>query len=215
MCRTPRPSAILLSTGSSSDRLALALVPLHRAAQAVFKVHQNLVSQVGLRLRDVGQRMFDVPTTLWSVLDGASVSSQFLQSVESFIQGGALSGGAIKNAAGTLRRRRRTGERVGRHGVVDIGEIAAGFAVAKNRRLFPTQHLHAEFRKYARVCRRRILPWPENIEVPQTDSFEAVATVERHHVKLARQLGHCVGRDRVWDHGFMLRKCRSVAISRR
>src|ERR1035441_1916876 len=159
--------------------------------------------------------MFDVPTTLWSVLDGASVSSQFLQSVESLIQGGTLYGCAIKHAPGTIRRRGRTGEQVGRHGVVDIGEIAAGFALAKNRGLFSLQHLHTELGKNAIVCRRRILPWPENIEVPQTDSFEAGATVEGHHVKLARQLGHCVGRDRVWDHGFMLRKCRSVAISRR
>ena len=38
---------------SGSDRLPLTLVPLHRAAQAVFKVHQNLISQMLLRLRDV------------------------------------------------------------------------------------------------------------------------------------------------------------------
>ncbi len=37
----------------SSDRLPLALVPLHGTAQSIFKVHQNPVPQMLLRQRDV------------------------------------------------------------------------------------------------------------------------------------------------------------------
>src|SRR5271157_4069728 len=103
MTAAPALSSGLLRLGS--DRLALALVPLHRAAQAVFKAHQNLVSQMLLRLRDVRQRMFDVSTTLCTVLDGALVSGQLLQSGESLIQRCPLASGAVKNTPGTLRRR--------------------------------------------------------------------------------------------------------------
>src|SRR5258707_10607430 len=133
---------------SGSDRLALTLVPLDRAAQAVFKVHQKLVSQMLLRLGDVCQRMFDVATSLWTVLDAPLVVSQFFQSCESLIQCGPLGGGAVKNSPGTLRRRGRAGQEIGGNGIVDIGEIAAGFAIAKNRRLFPAQHLPTEFDKH-------------------------------------------------------------------
>src|SRR5260370_16217642 len=98
---------------SGSDRLALTLVPVDRAAQAVFKVHQNLVSQMLLRLRDVRQRMLDVPTALRTVLDAALVASQFFQSVESLIQCDPPSCGAVKNTPGTLRRRSRAGQQIG------------------------------------------------------------------------------------------------------
>src|SRR5229473_3134535 len=132
--------------------------------------------------------MFDVPTALWTVLDSTLVSSQFFQSIECFVQRGPPTGGAVKNAPGTFRRRSRAGQQIGRNRVVNVGEITAGFAIPKNRGLFPAQHLHTEFGENAGVSRRRILPWSENIEVAQADSFEAIATVERNHVKLARQL---------------------------
>src|SRR5580704_2121799 len=87
---------------SGSDRLALALVPLNCAAEAILKIHQNLVSQMLLRLGDIGQRMFDVPTPLRAILDAAFVASQLFQSVESLIQSGAIARGAVKNASCTF-----------------------------------------------------------------------------------------------------------------
>src|SRR5260370_17717033 len=81
------------------------------------------------------------------------------------------------------------------------------------RSLFPAQHLHTEFGEYSGVFRRWILPWPENIEVAQADGFEAIAPVERHHVKLASQLGNCIWRDRVGGHDFILRNARCIPIT--
>src|SRR5258708_34140176 len=126
-----------------------------------------------LRLTDVRKRMLDVSTALRTVLDAPLEASQLFQSGESLIQCGPLAGGAVKNAPGTLRRWSRTGQQVGGNSIVNVGEIAAGFAIAKNRRLFPAQHLHTEFGEHSGIFRRRILPWPENIEVPQADGFEA------------------------------------------
>src|SRR5713101_5468747 len=136
--------------------------------------------------------MFNVPTALRTVLDGTLVPSQFFQSIKSFVQRVPPTGGAVKNAPGTFRRRSRAGQQIGRDRVVDVGEITAGFSIPKDRGLIPAQQLHTEFGEYSGVFRRWILPWPENIEVAQADGFEAIATVERHHVKFARQLGHRV-----------------------
>src|SRR5271157_716309 len=100
--------------------------------------------------------MFDVPTPLRTVLDRTLVSGQWLQGGERFIQRDPSAGGAVENAPGTLGRRGRAGQQIGRDRVVNVGEIAAGFAIAKNRGLFPMQHLHTEFGEYAGVWRRRI-----------------------------------------------------------
>jgi hypothetical protein len=54
---------------SGSNRLALGGVPLYSAAEAVFEVHQDLVSQMLFRLADVGERMLDVAAALGSIFD--------------------------------------------------------------------------------------------------------------------------------------------------
>src|SRR5271167_4706601 len=128
-----------------------------------------------LRRADVGQRMFDVAAALWRVFDAALVSGQQLESFEGFIQRDPASGGAVENASRTLGGGSRTGQQVRRDCIVDKGKVATGFAVAENRGLFSTEHLHAEFCEHAGIGRRRVLPGSEDVEVTQAHGFEAVA----------------------------------------
>src|SRR5450755_362247 len=90
--------------GLRPNRLSLDLVPLHRAAQAVFEVHQNFVSEVLLRLRDVGQGMLDVSSPLGAIFDSALIAGERFQSLKGFVQRDAATGGAVKDASGTSRR---------------------------------------------------------------------------------------------------------------
>ena len=54
-----------------------------------------------------------------------------------------------------------------------------------------------EERDHRRVLRRRVLPWPEDVEVAQRDRLEAVDPLEAAAVSLLRQLGYGVRRQRV------------------
>src|ERR1700735_1434436 len=93
---------------------------------------------------NICQRMLDIAFTLGSILYGAFVAGQFFQGSESFIDGSASSGGAVKNATGTLRSGGGAGQQIGRDGIIDVRKIAAGCAIAKNYGLLSAQHLHAE-----------------------------------------------------------------------
>src|SRR6266853_6690255 len=106
-----------------------------------------------------------------------------------------MSGSTIKHAPSALRSRCGTSQQIRRDCVVDVGKVAASFAVAINCRLIPAQHLHNEFGEHTGVWRRRILPRSENIEIAKTYGFQAVAAVERNHVKLASQFGYRVRRN--------------------
>src|SRR5262245_1408426 len=55
--------------------------------------------------------------------------------------------------------------------VVDIGEIAALFAVTVNDRLLPVEQRGHEKRQDAGIRTRRILPWTVDVEEAQCDRF--------------------------------------------
>jgi hypothetical protein len=99
--------------------------------------------------------------------------------------------------------------------VVDVGEIAALFAVTIDGRLLSSQHPSAEDRQYAGVVRCRILAGTEDVEVAEDYSFQAVDSREYTHVVFTGQLGHRIGRDGVRRHRLMLRQRGRVAVRRR
>src|SRR5438034_367345 len=85
-------------------------------------------------------------------------------------------------------------------------------AIGKNRGRFAVKQLGNEFRQHARIGRCWILPRSKNIEVPQADGFQPIATVKRSHVILAGQLGDSVWRNRIWRHVLMLRQSPCVTV---
>src|ERR1043166_141782 len=125
-----------------------------------------------LRERDVGERVFDISTPFRAILYAAGVAGQRLEQFKSLVQSGTTPRRDVEHSSRAFRSRSGAGQQVGGHGIVNVVEITALLAVAKDRRLFAAQHLQAELRQYARVGRRWILPRSKNIEVPQTDRFQ-------------------------------------------
>src|SRR6266567_186189 len=120
----------------SFSRFLLTAVPLDRAPQALFETHFRLVCEMVFDTGQIRQRMFDVPSALGFVLHVASVADDFFQQLESLVQINSCAGCDIEHLARSLRCWSFCGQQVGLDRVVNISEIAALAAIAKNRWLF-------------------------------------------------------------------------------
>ena len=165
-----------------------------------------------LRQRDIRQRMLDVPAPLRTVLDRALVARQFLQCLERFIERDPPAGGAVKNTPGTLRRRSRAGQQVGRDDVVDIREIPPLVAGAEDGGPCSLKHMLDEFRQHPAIRRVGSLPRPEDVEIAQTDGLQPIHLPIAAHVIFAGKLLHRIRRNRHGAHRFLARQDRLVPI---
>src|SRR5580700_5129036 len=109
--------------------------------------------------------MLDVAATFGSIDGRAGIAGEFPQRLEGLIERDSPACRQVEHLAGHLRRGSLAGQEVDLDDIVDVGEITALLAVAKDRGLLPTEHVRDELRQHARVGRRRILPWTKNVEV--------------------------------------------------
>ena len=93
------------------------------------------------------------------------------------------------------------GKQVGLDGVVDVAEVAAGFAVAVDIDRLVLDHAGDPLRDDRGIGAVGILAAAEDVEVAQADGLQAIAAAEHVGIQLVDQLGHRVGRQRLADDG--------------
>ncbi len=104
------------------------------------------------------------------------------------------------------------GEQIGLDGVVDVAEIAAGFAVAVDEDGLALDHAGDPLRYDGCVGAIGVLARAKDVEVAQADGFEAIGAGEDVGVDLVDQLSDGVGRQRLADVVFDLGQRRMVAV---
>ena len=124
---------------------------------------------------DVGERMLYVTWAFGAEFYFVLKTGELFQNSKSFLKVDAAAGCNVKDSTRNLLTGRFAGEKVRTDGVVYIREIAALFAVTKDRGLLASQHLNDELRQNSRIRRRGILARPEDIEVPQRDGLQSIA----------------------------------------
>ena len=110
---------------------------------------------------------------------------------------------------------RFTGEQVGLHGIVHVGEVPCLFAVSENKRLHIFEKRRTELGQYPGIRRTGILARPKDIEIAERHVFQTITPAEGLAVQLANVLGDAVRRDGLRLHGFGFWKSGRLAISRR
>src|SRR5258705_12824189 len=95
--------------------------------------------------RDIGERVFDISTAFGPVVYCSGVARQRFQKSKSLVQSGVAPRSDIEHSSGTFCGRSGAGQEVGGDGIVNVIEVAALLAVAKNRGLFTAQHLQTKF----------------------------------------------------------------------
>ncbi len=107
----------------------------------------------------------------------------------------------------------RGGQQIRLDCVVDVTEIATGLPVAIYKDLFALEHGSGPFRYHSSVFALGILPWPEHIEIAQTDRGKAVATGEDSGVEFVHIFGHAVRAELLAHNLFNLGQARVVTVS--
>src|SRR5271163_3170173 len=97
--------------------------------------------------------------------------------------------------------------------VVDVTEIVTGLPVSIYKDLFALEHGNDPFRYHSTVFALGILPWPEHIEIAQTDRAKSVATGEDSGVEFVHIFGHAVGVELLAHNLFNLEQVRMVTVS--
>src|SRR3984957_20769667 len=123
------PALRTIRSFAAKIRSLFSAIPLHGPAQAFFEINSRFIAQCGFSLRDVGERVLDVAAALRSVVGLAFVGGKRLQQFESFVQRDPASGGDVKNFSRRFFRGSFAGQQVRRDGIIDVGEVAALFAV--------------------------------------------------------------------------------------
>ena len=96
--------------------------------------------------------------------------------------------------------------------ISDISEIASLRPIAIDQRPTPLAHDPGKERDHAAIGAGRVLPWPEDVEVPEANPVEPHCPGIDPDVMFARELGGGVGAERVRDHSLVLGKVQGVAI---
>ena len=133
---------------------------------------------------------------------------------EQLVQRGAVANGHVVDLVDRVRVRAGGGEQVGLDDVVDVAEVAAGFAVAVDVHRLVVDHARHPLRHHRGVGAVRILAPAEDVEVPEADRLHAVAAAEHVGVQLVHQLGHRVRRQRLADDILDLGQAGMVAVGR-
>src|SRR5580692_477668 len=119
--------------------------------------------------------MFNVAAALGAIVELARVRSQGLQGLENFVERDSAPGRDVEDLSRRALSRRLAGQQIRLDYIVDVSKIAALFSVAKDGWRLPVEHLHNELGHHSRILRRRILPRPEYVEIPQGHSLQLVA----------------------------------------
>ena len=163
---------------------------------------------------DVGEGVLDVAFA-GGAIDGFGGEVELVGdgSVD-LVEGMALAGSDIEDAAGGDFAGGGAGEKVGADGVFDEVEVAAGKAVAEDGGGFASHHLVGELRDDAGVGRVGGLAGAEDVEVAEADPLKTIGTVEGLDVVLAGELLDGVGREGAGEHVFLLGLGGLVSVGR-
>src|SRR5204863_9692091 len=158
------------------------------------RIHQRLVAQKPLGLRDVGQRVGHVAGARRGVFPLEAPTEDRLEPRDDLEQAHAAAAPDVERFAPRVARPGR--QEIGLDDVVDVREVTGLVAVAVDLERTATQPPEDEPWDHRRVLGFRILPRPEDGEVAQTDRLYAVEVGPDGGVLLTGRLGHGVRRDR-------------------
>ena len=125
----PRQTRFGTQSGGRDNRLlggeGEGAVPEDGAAQTFMEVDLGFVGEGGAGQRDVGERVGDVSGAGGRVFDWAGVTGEFAEACDGIVEGDALGGGDVEDAARNIFGRSLDGAEVGVHDIFDVGEVAA------------------------------------------------------------------------------------------
>jgi len=126
--------------------------------------------------------------SLWRTSPGAEVAVHGLlggfdavggqvvaQQAERGVERGAVADGYVVNLVARLGVCAGGGQKVGLHGVGDVAEVAAGFAVAVDVGRIALEQRRRPFGRHGGIGAFGVLPRAEDVEVAQANGGEAVA----------------------------------------
>ena len=195
-------------------------IPLHRHFQTFANTVGGLVTQKSGGFADISQGMAHI-TGAEVAVDGLgifevrkSLAQVVTKMNEEVIEAGAVADSNIVHLIGSGGVFAGGGEQVGLDGVVDVTEVAAGFAIAVDIHRLILDHGVDPFRDDRRIGAVGVLPLTEDIEVTQADGLEAVGAGEDVGVKFVDQFGNGIGRERFADLVFHFGQVGVVTIGR-
>ena len=168
-----------------------------------------------LAAADVGQRVRHVAHPGRRVLALEGASEHALEPRDDVEQARAAAAADIVGLARDGRRRRARGEQVGRHDVVDIGEVARLRAVAVDLQRLALDAPEDEARDHRGVLALGVLAGPEHVEVAQADGLDTEEAAPDGGVDLAGDLGGRIGRDGRRGLALALGQVGILAVDRR
>jgi len=134
------------------------------------------------------------------------------QQAEQGVERGAVADGHVVDLVARLGAFAGSGQQVGLHGVGDVAEVAAGFAVAVDVDGIALEQRGRPFRHHGGIGTLGVLPRAEDVEVAQADGGEAVAAGKHVGIQLVDVFGDGVRAERLADGVFDLGQAGVVAI---
>jgi len=196
----------------------LANIPAHRHLQPLADAMGRLVAQASCGLTDISQRVTHITGTEVTVDGmgifemGKSLAQVVTKEAEEDIEARAVANRNIVDLIGGFRVFAGGSKQVCLDGVIDITEVAAGFAIAVDIHRLAVDHTGDPFRDDRCVGTVGVLPLAEDVEVAQADGLEPIGAGKNIGIKFIDQFGDRIGREWLTNVGFNFRQCRVVAI---
>ncbi len=198
--------------------LRLGNVPRHGDFQARAHAEIGAVAQQAFGLADVGKGMPHV--TLAKV--AVNRRGEFHASVERHdflaqqlvkgVQACLLAKRHVVDLIRRFRMRTQPCQHIGLHHVVDIAEVARGFAVAIDETRLIAADGFGPIGNHRRIRPIGVLAGAEHVEIAQSDALQAIDPAEYVCVEFVEIFGHRIGRQRLADEVFDLGQARVIAI---
>jgi len=206
--------------GSGRDDIGGALlrqVPRHGLPYSFADSVSGCIAEFAGSFADIRLGVAYVSGSKVSVLRGFGVVDTILlqcisDGAEQLVEGGAVPYCHVVYLVAGFRVGGGCRQQVDLHGVVDVAEVAAGFAVAVDKHVFAFDHRRCPFGDHGGVGAFRVLAFAEYVEVAQADGGEAVGFGEYIGVEFVDVFGDGIGRQGFADHVFHLGQAGVVAV---
>lgn len=176
-------------------------------------IAKQLTSFTDIRLGTHDIASSEIAVYRLNVFQGGVLGGQAVaQEGKEFVQIGAVADCHVIDLVGGFGIIRGGGQQIGLYGIVDVAEVAAGFACAVDIYRLALEHAGDPFGDDRCVGTCRVLATAEDVEVAEADGFEVVGAGEDVGVEFVDQFGDSVGGERFADFVFHLGQGRVVTI---
>ena len=192
-------------------------MPWYELSNTLSQSVPGRVTQQALNLADVGPAVAHITGAKVAVhrlsIGVHAVGGQVAtQQGKQFVKCGAVAHGHVVDLITRLCVFSGGGQQIDLHYILDIAEVAAGFAVAVNINFFSFQQCGDPFGNDSGVSAFRVLARAEDVEVAQADGVETVAAGKHIGIQLVDVFGHGVGAERLAYGVFDLWQASVVAV---